>query len=292
MRWKKIRNKAAAPLLYSAFFFLALYLFVVSGIDGDALAMKLEAAAARYGGVVVAIDHAGISPPASLKLKGITIKDDAGTKLRFDNLKARLLLLKLFTGRLGLRITTYAQNGNFLLDISTPILGKGKLRVGFNGRDFPIQEIVDSVAGSDLPLHGELSVDGELELPGATASPLDSTGQLTLSMKKIVIKKSVIGEGLIRKITPEKFSCDVTVEKRTIKTGDCEAVTAAGRLELRLSSRFANSLARTQLRGTVIVTPTGDSLKKLLAIYSKRQRPDGRYHFPLKGTFANPRIDL
>lgn len=291
MNWKKIQ-KQAAPLLYGAFFFFALYLFVVSGIDGIALAMKLEAAAARYGNIAVDIGHAGISPSASLKLEGITIKDDTGTKLRFDNLKARLLLSKLFTGRLGLRITTYAQNGTISLDISTPVMGKGKIRIGFKGRDFPIQEIVVSVAGSELPLRGELSVDGELEFPGIAASPLDSTGQLTLSMAKVVINKSVFGEGLIRKITPENFSCEVTVEKRTLKTGSCEAVTAAGKFELRLSSRFANSLAKTQLRGTLIVTPTGNTLKQLLAIYSKRQRPDGRYHFPLKGTFANPGIDL
>ena len=292
MKLKIIRNKAAAPLLYSAFFFVALYLFVAGGIDGKALAMKLETAAARYGGVAVAIDNAEISPPASLKLEGITVKDGNGTKLTFDNLKVRPLLLKLFTGRLGLRITTYAQKGEFMLDVSTPFLGKGKVRVGVNGRDFPIQEIIGSVAGNELPLNGELSIDGELEFPGASASPLDSTGRLTLSMKKIVIKKSGIGEGLIRKITPENFSCNVTVEKRTLKTGDCEAVTAAGRIELRLSSRFANDLPKTQLRGTLIITPTGDTLKKLLVFYSKRQRPDGRYHFPLKGTFANPRIDL
>lgn len=291
MNRKKIL-KQAAPLLYSAFFFFALYLFVLSGIDGSALAMKLEAAAARHGTIAVTIGHAGISPTASLKLEGVTIKDETGTKLRFDNLKARPLLSKLFTGRLGLRITTYAQNGQMSLDISTPILGKGKLRVGFKGRDFPIQEIVDSVAGNELPLHGELSVDGELEFPDATASPLDSTGQLTLSMEKVVIKKSVVGEGLTRKITPEKLSCEVTIEKRTLKTGDCEAVAAVGRFELRLSSRIADNPARTPLRGTVIVTPTGDSLKKLLVFYSKRQRPDGRYHFPLKGTFANPGIDL
>lgn len=292
MRWENVKKRIAAALLYAAVFLSALSIFVVNGIDNEALRTKLETVAARNGNVLLSIGHAGFSLPASLNLGNVIVKDKAGTKLRFENLTARPLLLPLFYGRPTLRLKTVTENGELVMDLSTAGISGELRRIRFSSRDFPIQQIVMTAAGKELPINGELSGEGELELPSGPPSLPESAGSLRFSLKNVEIKNGFLGEGLLKKITPKSLSCELQIEKRRLKTRECVAVAPVGRFELRLSSLISKKPAVTPLRGTLVVTPTGDALKKLLAIYPKRRRPDGRYNFPLKGTLAHPGIDL
>ena len=290
--WENVKNRIAAPLLYTAVFITALVIFVVNGIDGNALTLKLESLVQQNSNVKIKIGGGKVSLPATLKLVDVMIDDNAGTKLKFDDLSLRPLLLPLLAGSLTLRVVARTTNGELGIDLSTVNIGAKLRRIKIRARDVAMQEIVLSANGSPLPIHAEVSGKGYLQFSENSISLPESTGSITVTLNKVQINASVLGQALLKNLSPKKASCNITIEKRRLKTNQCEAETNAGKFELRLSSRLLNNLTVSPLRGTLVVTPTEGPLKRFLAIYPNRRRPDGRYHFPLKGTLATPGIDL
>ena len=292
MTRENLKSRIAALLLYSAVFAAALLFFVMNGIDGNALTLKLESLVQQNSNVAIKIGNAGLSLPASLKLVDVTVDDNAGTRLKFAKLSLRPLLLPLFSGSVTLRVVAQTTNGELGIDLSTTGIGTKLRRIKIRARDVAMQEIVLSANGSPLPINGEVSGIGYLQFSEKAISLPESTGSITVSFKKVQINATVLGQALLKNLSPKKASCTITLEKRRLKTSQCEAETNTGKFDLRLSSRLLDNLPVSPLRGTLVVTPEKGPLKSFLAIYPKRRRPDGGYHFPLKGTLASPGIDL
>ena len=292
MTWENVKNRIAAVLLYTAVFVAALVLFVMDGIDGNALTLKLESLVRQNSKVALKIGSSRLSLPATLKLVDVTVDDKAGTRLKFDNLSLRPLLLPLLAGSVTLRVVARTTNGELGIDLSTTGIGTKLRRVKIRASDVAMQEIVLSASGSPLPIHGEVSGIGYLQFSGNSMSLAELTGSITVTLNKVQINATVLGETLLKNLSPKEASCKITIEKRRLKTNQCEAETNAGKFDLRLSSLLLNNVPLSPLRGTLVVTPAEGPLKKFLAIYPNRRRPDGGYHFPLKGTLASPGIDL
>jgi len=292
MTWENVKNRAAAPLLYTAVFIVSLILFVMNGVDGNALGLKLESLIEQNSKAAVKIGSAGLSLPASLTLSDVTVDDKAGTRLKFDNLSLRPLLLPLLTGSPTLRVVARTTDGELVIDLSTAGIGTKLRRIKVKANDVAMQEIVLSAGGGPLPVTGELTGNGDLQFPAGSMALPESTGSLTISINKVRINASVLGQALLKNLSPKKASCKIAIEKRRLTTSQCEAETGAGRFDLRVSSQLLKSAAVSPLRGTLVVTPAEGPLKRFLAIYPNRRRPDGGYHFPLKGTLTRPGIDL
>ena len=292
MTLENIKSQIAELLVYTAIFIAALAVFIINGTDGNALALKLESVIEQNSNAVVKIGNAQLSLPASLTLANVTVDDKAGTRLKFKNISLRPLLLPLLAGSVTLRIVARTTNGELGIDLSTTGIGTKLRRIKIRASDVAMQEIVLSASGSPLPIHGEVSGGGYLQFSGNPMQLSELTGAVTISLEKVKIKTAVLGETLGKNLNPKKISCKLAIEQRKLTINQCEAETAAGKFELRVSSRLLKSVAASPLRGTLVVTPAEGPLKRFLAIYPNRRKPDGGYHFSLKGTLAMPGINL
>ncbi|MFQ5432758.1 MAG: type II secretion system protein GspN [Nitrospinota bacterium] len=292
MMWENLKNYLAAPLFYTAVFIASLMLFVINGIDGNAIVPKLESLIEQNSKAAIRIGSARLSLPASLTLTDVTVDDKAGTTLKFDNLTLRPLLLPLFTGSPTLRVVVRTTNGKLDIDLSTAGLDTNLRRIKVRANNFAIQEIVRNAGGNPLPVNGELNGNGDILFPSGAMTLPDSTGSLTISIDNVKINGGALGQALFKNVSPKKASCKIAIKKRMLTTSQCEAETGAGTFDLRVSSQLLKSVAVSPLRGTLVVTPADGPLKRFLTIYPNRRRPDGGYHFPLKGTLTRPGLDL
>lgn len=292
MTRENFKSWLATLALYTAIFVTALAFFVMNGIDGGSLALKLESLVQQNSKIALKIGNTELSLPATLTLLNVTVDDNKGTKLKFDNLSLRPLLIPLLTGNVTLRVVTRTTNGELVIDLLTDSFGTKLRGIKIKANDVAIQEIVLSAGGSPLPINGELSGDGDLQFPAGSIALPELSGDVTVSLNNIQLNADVLGKALFKNLSPKKASCKITIQKRRLTTNQCEVLTNAGKFDLRLSSQLLNNVLVSQLRGTLIVRPTEGPLKRFLGIYPNRRRPDGGYHFPLKGTLASPGIDL
>ena len=221
MNWENVKSRIAAPLFYTAVFAVFLILFVINGIDANALGAKLESLIEKNSTAAVKIGSAGLSLPASLTLSDVTLDDKAGTRLKFDNLSLRPLFLPLLTGSPTLRIVARTTNGELVVDLSTAGFDTKLRRINVTANDVAIHEIVLSAGGAPLPVNGEISGSGGLLFPaGSTALP-ESTGSLEITVNNVRISAAVPGRTLLKNLSPKKASCKIALVKRKLTTSRC-----------------------------------------------------------------------
>ncbi|GMT41826.1 MAG: hypothetical protein IEMM0002_0237 [bacterium] len=286
---KNIKKYVGAILLYGFVFVTALWFFVVTGFDGEALILKLQAAAAQRTPVKLDIGAARVSFPASVNFRGVTVSDNAEKLLRFKNLTVNIKLASLLFARPTLGFITKSGDGFMKLDVSSIGFSGKNSRIKLYGKNYTLDKTLASMGGQDFPLHAELDAEGTLELQGNSFKK--AAGKLKINLKNPKMDEGFFN-GLLKNFSAKSVSCEVTLENRMLKTDGCMAETSEGKFELRVSSRLANLIGATPLRGLVVITPDSGLLKKLLSLYPKYRKPNGKYHIPLKGSFNNPRIDL
>ena len=281
--WKRI-------FLYGFVFLLSLCYFVAKGVDPSALAMKIESALSKISAADFQIGSARMALPAGLKMNNVSVADSAGNRIRLENLSVRLLVLPLFTARPTVRFSTYSDGGSLYADISSLGFTGRRLRVSVDAKEFPLNDILSPAKGGRLPINALVDAEGEIEFdPDA---PERAAGKLSITLGDVRFVETVFGKGLMDKLNPRQAACEITLDKLMVRTKNCRVVTSMGGFELRVTSRIGRPFERTQLRGSLIVTKPGNLLKPFLSLYKKHKKPDGSYHFRLKGTFLRPGIDL
>lgn len=288
---KNVRKYAGSALIYGFVFITALWFFVVRGVDGEALKMRIRSAAAQRTNMKLDIGSTWVSFPASLKMRDVDMKDEAQNHLHFEKFKAKLKLLPLLLVRPTLQLEARDEKGGVLtLELSRSGFSNEGAKIKLYGKKFPLEKTLISINGWDIPFRAELNAEGVLELPENSIK--GAAGNVKFNLDGISIKEDVLTKGFMKKISVESASCELTLEKGVLKTKNCSAKTSEGKLEIKIASKLTAPASNTPLRGSLIITPSGNLLKKLLALYPQYRKPNGRYHLTLKGTFARPRIKL
>ncbi|MDH5543598.1 MAG: type II secretion system protein GspN [Nitrospinota bacterium] len=271
---------------YAALFFVSLMIFVILGFDTNSFKNYLEYKVKSKTGISVSIGKLGFSFPPGIRLRDLSvIKESEGLELKLSDIRGRILFSTLFTGTPQLRVVAYEKNGSLIFDAGKKLFGDKKFVLSIDSKNFPIHEIVVRASGKEFPAKVSINAKGGARL----LKDLNSAeANLNIDLRDIKISEGIYGEGLMKKMSPHKAVCDVSLKERKLATKNCEIETPLGFAELNLNTILSPVVNRTPLSGTVIVKKPTGFLEPLLSMNEKLRKPDGSYHIPMKGTFASP----
>ncbi len=285
-----MKKKLTKALSYIFVFSAALALFIITGIDEEAVKRRLESTAMQTAGIVLEIDTLNISLPANFSIEGVNINHKDGTTVHLDKLKARFLWSSLFTLSPAVRVSANNGGGYIRADIGAGRFGKGLRSIEISGENFPIGKTLLKAGDFRLPFDADINIkNGRVETEGGIDK---SSGLIELSVDNFTAKKGVGGASILEMVKPESVSCAIEIKSGVLSTKNCGLAASAISVKVIVSSRLNPIIEKTPLTGSIVVKPIDQMLKSLFMMYAKYKKKDGSYHFPLRGTFGRPRLPI
>jgi len=275
---------------YAALFFVSLFIFVVAGFDTDSFKGFIEYKVKEKSGVNISIGKLGFSFPPGIRFRDMTIsKQSEGLELHISDVRVRPLFATIFKGSPQLRIVAYEKSGSLIIDAGKKLFGDKKFLLSVDSKIFPIHEVIKKVAGQEPPGKVSINAKGDAKLlKGLDGAEVN----IQIDLRDIKINEGVFGEGLIKKMSPDKAVCEVTLKDKKLSTSNCDIETPLGIAEINLNTTLSARLDRTPLLGHIVVKKPTGFLEPLLSMNEKLRKPDGSYHIGLKGTFRSPGLAM
>jgi type II secretion system protein N len=278
---------------YAAFFLVSLLLSVYLTFPWDAAKDRLLDFASRQAGAQITAESLEPSWITGFTATKVRYKTPAAeAPLEIDEVNARVKLLSLLTGDIGVTASLPLAKGTIAADV---VSSDPELDVDATISSVELALVPGLQEAIGLPLGGKIDLDGKIHLD--TKTPKNSEGEIKLKGAGLEILKGGKLSGFpIPELAIGDFSWTVPI-KEGKATFDKQEVKGEN-VELKIDGDIVmlSPFDRSQLKLFISFKPTDAFLKKepilnaLLANINRAKGSDGFYTYAVNGTVKHPRF--
>jgi type II secretion system protein N len=277
---------------YAAFFFASFLVSLYLTFPFDTVKDKLLVAASKAAGAKITAKTLEPSWITGVVATGVKYEKPGGAPIEIDELNARVALLPLLTGDLGVSASLPIAKGTVGADVVT---AGDEIDIDATIAGVELALVPGFADAVGLPVGGK--VDASVKLHLDTKTPKNSAGEINLAGSGIEILEGGKMSGFpIPPLAIGDLEWKVPIEEGVVKVTKQEVKGENVELELDGEVALVSPFDRSQLKLLVSFRPTPAFLKKepilnaLLNNIARAKGTDGFYTYALNGSVKQPRF--